>query len=74
EPEGTEDFADTFLRLVVRDTLERLPPAERQMLELRMEGYEVSEIADRVGRSKRTVERLLQQARTRLKSLLDEDS
>src|SRR3954447_8064963 len=63
EPEGAEDFADTFLRLVVRDTLERLPPAERQMLGLRMEGFEVAEIADRVGRSKRTVERLLQQAR-----------
>jgi RNA polymerase sigma-70 factor (ECF subfamily) len=67
------EFADNFLRLVVRDTLDRLPAAERQMLEIRMEGYEVAEIADRVGRSKRTVERCLQQARTRLKDLLDED-
>jgi DNA-directed RNA polymerase specialized sigma24 family protein len=31
----------------------------------------VAEIAERVGRSKRTVERSLQQARSRLKSLLD---
>jgi RNA polymerase sigma-70 factor (ECF subfamily) len=74
EPDDGEDFATSFLRLVVKDTLERMPPLERQALELRMEGYEVAEIADRVGRSKRTVERCLQQARTRLKSLLDEDS
>ena len=74
EPDDGDDFATSFLRLVVKDTLERMPPLERQALELRMEGYEVAEIADRVGRSKRTVERCLQQARTRLKSLLDEDS
>jgi RNA polymerase sigma-70 factor (ECF subfamily) len=74
EPEDGEDFTTNFLRLVVRDTLERLPPAEREMLELRMEGFEVAEIADHVGRSKRTVERSLQQARVRLKSLLDRDS
>jgi RNA polymerase sigma-70 factor (ECF subfamily) len=74
EPQDPEDFAASFLRLVVKDTLERMPPVERQTLELRMEGYEVAEIADRIGRSKRTVERSLQQARTRLKSLLDEES
>ncbi len=73
EPEDGEEFAASFLRLVVNDTLERLPPAERLMLELRMEGYDVGEIADRVGRSKRTVERTLQQARTRLKEVLDEE-
>jgi RNA polymerase sigma-70 factor, ECF subfamily len=73
EPEDDDDFATSFLRLVVRDTLERLPEAERQMMELRMEGYEIAEIARALGRSKRTVERCLQQARTRLKSLLDED-
>jgi len=73
EPAGDDDFAMTFLRLVVQDTLERLPAKERQMLELRMEGYDIGDIAERVGRSKRTVERCLQQARTRLKSLFDED-
>jgi RNA polymerase sigma-70 factor (ECF subfamily) len=73
EPGGGDDFATTFLRLVVQDTLEQLPPLQRQLLELRMEGYDVNEIADRVGRSKRTVERSLQQARNRLKSLFEED-
>jgi RNA polymerase sigma-70 factor (ECF subfamily) len=73
EPENEEEFTANFLRLVVNDTLERLPPAERRMLELRMDGYDVTEIAARVSRSKRTVERTLQQARTRLKQVLDED-
>src|SRR3954466_3833342 len=44
EPEDGEDFATSFLRLVVKDTLERMTPVERQTLELRMEGYEVAEI------------------------------
>ena len=60
------------LQLAVRDTLARLTEAERQAIELRMEGYEVAEIADAVGRSKRTVERSLQQARSKLKALFDE--
>jgi RNA polymerase sigma-70 factor (ECF subfamily) len=72
EPTDGVDFATSFLRLVVQDTLEQLSPSERQMLELRMEGHEVAEIAQRIGRSKRTVERGLQQARARLKRLLDE--
>jgi RNA polymerase sigma-70 factor (ECF subfamily) len=73
EPEDDDEAATSFLRLVVRDTLEQLTEFERQLIELRMEGYEVAEIARIAGRSKRTVERGLQQARTRLKDLLDED-
>src|SRR5215213_8947749 len=30
EPEEADDFAARFLRLVVKDTLERMPPLERQ--------------------------------------------
>jgi RNA polymerase sigma-70 factor (ECF subfamily) len=70
DPQG--DPEQVFLDLAVRDTLARLTAAERQAIELRMEGYEVAEIAEAVGRSKRTVERSLQQARTKLKALFDE--
>ena len=42
-----------------------LPPDHRRAVELRMEGYEVREIALALGRSKRTSERLLQEARER---------
>jgi DNA-directed RNA polymerase specialized sigma24 family protein len=43
------------------------------MVELRIEGYAVAEIAHQTGRAKRTVERLLQEARQRLGELLGED-
>ena len=44
----------------------RFRPADREVIHLRMLGYEVTEIADRTGRSLRTIERVLQKARTRL--------
>jgi len=59
-----------LLEVAVRDVLEQLPAAERTAVELRLEGYEVAEIAGRVGRSKRAVERSLQKARERLTELM----
>jgi RNA polymerase sigma factor (sigma-70 family) len=61
-----------FLKLVADEALERIPPTQREIVELRVAGYEVEEIAHRVGRSKRTVERLLQSCRARLSALLAE--
>jgi DNA-directed RNA polymerase specialized sigma24 family protein len=40
------------------------------MVELRVEGYEVAEVARKTGRSRRTVERILQEARLKLGELL----
>jgi RNA polymerase sigma-70 factor, ECF subfamily len=68
-----EEFANNYLRLVVKDTLEQLTPLAQRMIELRMEGHDVDEISALTGRSKRTVERTLQQARNRLRDVLDED-
>jgi RNA polymerase sigma-70 factor (ECF subfamily) len=68
-----EDEESGFLHLILLDTLERLQPSHRAMVELRIEGYEVAEIAGKVGRSKRTVERLLQEARQQLHGLLHEE-
>jgi RNA polymerase sigma-70 factor, ECF subfamily len=59
-----------LMEVAVRDVLEHLSAAERAAIELRLEGYEVSEIAGRCGRSKRAVERTLQKARTRLTELM----
>jgi RNA polymerase sigma-70 factor, ECF subfamily len=60
------DPAWAFLQLTVDEALQRLPPAHRAMITLRIEGYEVHEIADKTGRSKRTVERVLQDSRKKL--------
>jgi DNA-directed RNA polymerase specialized sigma24 family protein len=43
------------------------------MLELRVQGYEVAEIAKETGRSKRTVERNLQEIRAWLRAYLDRE-
>ena len=59
-----------LMQLAVRDVLEHLPVAERAAIELRLEGYEVSEIAARTARSKRAVERSLQKARVHLMELI----
>ena len=63
-----------FLEVVVQEALEKLPPLTAQVVELRLEGYEVAEIAQKVERSKRTVERVLQEARSALGALLGQES
>jgi DNA-directed RNA polymerase specialized sigma24 family protein len=55
---------------VVEETLERLAPRYREVVRLRLEGYAVAEIAEHLGRSLRTVERLFEEVRTRLGDLL----
>jgi RNA polymerase sigma-70 factor (ECF subfamily) len=69
--DGEPDLA--FLQLAVAEALDRLPPQYKEMVTLRIEGYEIAEIAQRTGRSHRTVERILQQARLRLSNLLKEE-
>lgn len=68
-----EDAACTFLQLTIDEALERLTPQVKRVVQLRIEGYEVAEIADQIGRSKRTVERSLQDARKSLKVLFERD-
>lgn len=71
KPSGDEN-ALAVLQMVIAETVERLPASHRPIALLRLEGYEVAEIADRVGRSRRTVERVLQDFRERLAEALDD--
>lgn len=63
---GRDESAAAFLRLLVAEQLEALPPTSREIVGLRLEGHEVKEIGAITGRSLRTVERVLQQFRERL--------
>jgi RNA polymerase sigma-70 factor (ECF subfamily) len=73
EPDdGGDGAALALLRAAIGEALDRLPAQQRQMVELRVAGFEVAEIAGKVGRSKRTTERLLQEARQQLQGLLQE--
>jgi RNA polymerase sigma factor (sigma-70 family) len=64
----------TILRLVVDEVLESLPPGHRPIAEMRIEGYEMAEIAEQTQRSKRTVERVLQEFRQRLDAKIRESA
>ncbi len=58
-----ESVAETTLRLVIDELLEQLPENQREIIRLRLDGAQVTEIADRTQRSLRTVERTLQKFR-----------
>ena len=64
----------TALRLVIDDMLDGLPGSMRAIVELRVEGYGVEEIAARTERSRRSVERALQEFRNRLSAVIHEDA
>jgi RNA polymerase sigma-70 factor (ECF subfamily) len=68
------DDALMTLQLVVEEILQTLPPSQRTMIELRIEGYEIREIAEKTGRAKRSIERALQDFRTKLSNLIHEDA
>lgn len=61
------------LRMVIEELLDALPHSMRPIVRLRIEGNEVKEIASLTGRSRRSVERALQEFRTRLSDLIRED-
>jgi DNA-directed RNA polymerase specialized sigma24 family protein len=68
-----DESALVTLRLVIDEVLAGLPASYRQIVELRIEEYEVAEIAQRVGRSKRSVERVLQEFRALLAEIIQRD-
>lgn len=71
-PAGSEadETAYTFLKMVIDEAMGELPALQQHMIRLRIEGHEVADIAAQTKRSKRTVERVLQDFRTRLSAIL----
>ena len=66
----TDSEATAVLRMSVEEVLDRMPKEHAGILRLRMEDHGVEEISLIVGRSKRSVERILQDGRDRLGKLL----
>jgi RNA polymerase sigma factor (sigma-70 family) len=65
-----EDDAYRVLRMTIDDLFDEVPEVQRQIVTMRIEGYNVREISEKTNRSKRTVERVLQGFRTRLNECL----
>jgi RNA polymerase sigma-70 factor, ECF subfamily len=63
---AADESAAALLRLVMDEHLAGLPESNRLIIRLRIDGYAVAEIAQSTGRSRRTIERVLQEFRTRL--------
>ena len=62
-----------MLKMVIDELLADLTPAQRDIINMRIEGHEVKQIADRMGRSKRSVERILQGFRETLSTQIHQD-
>ena len=68
-----DELAVATLRMVIDELLGALPPSMRAIVELRVEGHDVEQIARRTQRSRRSVERGLHEFRARLRPLIRED-
>lgn len=69
---GQDETSLNILQMVIEETLSTMPDSTREIVKLRIAGHEVSEIASQVMRSKRSVERVLQDFRAKLGESLTE--
>ena len=69
-----EEEALNVLKLTINELLEKLPNSNKDIVFLRIDGFEVSEIAEKTGRAKRTVERIIQNFKRRLKEIIDQNN
>ena len=69
---GRDETALAVLQMVVDEVLDALPASHRPIVEMRIQGHEMAEIAEQTRRSKRTVERVLQEFRKRLDAQIRE--
>jgi RNA polymerase sigma-70 factor (ECF subfamily) len=70
--EAGNDVALSELQMVIDEILKGLPEKSAEIVELRIAGTEVNDIVAKVKRSKRTVERVLQDFRERLRAKIEE--
>jgi RNA polymerase sigma-70 factor (ECF subfamily) len=69
-----DEAAFAELQAVIRDLLAALPPKSAEIVELRIAGNDVAEIARISKRALRTVERTLQDFRRQLSAMLNEET
>ena len=70
---GADEVACQVLEMVVDEAIAALPEAQQRIIRLHIEGWNVPEIAADTQRSKRTVERVLQEFRLKLKEQIQSD-
>lgn len=68
--DNRDDVALVSLQMVIDEMMEDLLEVNRRIVMMRIQGFELAEIASHVHRSKRTVERVLQDFRSRLSRII----
>lgn len=68
-----DDFTPEEFESAVREAIEDLKDTEQDVVLLRVQGYSVEEIAAKLERSRRSIERALQNIRTKMLSSFDEE-
>jgi RNA polymerase sigma factor (sigma-70 family) len=63
------EMTGAIQEMTLHEAIIRLPEHQRHVVELRLEGHEVAQIAHLTGRSKRTVERILNEVRATFSQL-----
>jgi len=71
---AADRMARAYIQIAFEETIELLPPVHKQIVLLRMEGFEVAEISTKVECSKRSVERALHEFREIMEEVLRKDS
>ncbi len=71
--EESDATSMSILQMSIDEVLGELSPSHRSIIQLRIDGHEVAVIAEQLGRSKRSVERILQGFREQLAGLIRED-
>lgn len=69
---ANHDAAYSTLKLTVDEMLANLPPKHQEMIRLRIEGFNLPEVATKTSRTQRTVERVLKSFRDKLLKLVEE--
>jgi RNA polymerase sigma-70 factor, ECF subfamily len=70
--DGADENGLQILQLTIDELLTPLPIGHRQIVEMRIAGNDIADIAKQVGRAKRSVERILQEFRSRLHAQIRE--
>jgi RNA polymerase sigma-70 factor, ECF subfamily len=68
-----DDFTPEEFESAIREAIEDLKETEKDVVLLRVQGYSVEEIATKLDRSRRSIERTLQNIRTKMLSSFDEE-
>lgn len=68
---GNDDEAFLILKMTVEEILNTLSVGEREIVEMRIAGHDINRIAEKSNRAKRSVERILQAFRKRLKGAIE---